>query len=99
MTERAKRYLAIMAGMLLALGSYAQSNTMYYMTGQPQAYYLNPASQPYCAFFLNIPLTPVFLEGSNNSIGFTDLVWNDPNSDAVIHPLHPNASLDSYNFV
>jgi len=75
----------------------AQSNTMYYLTGVPQSYQLNPATQPQCRFFIGVPiLNSIYFETYNSSFNITNVIWNDPETNLVIHPLHPNADLDQF---
>ncbi len=75
----------------------AQSNTMYYLTGAPQVYRLNPATQPQCSFFFGIPvINSFYLETYNNSFGLTDVIWNDPVTNEVVHPLSSEANLNEF---
>lgn len=73
----------------------AQSNTMYYQPLIPQAYYLNPASQPQCNVFVELPLN-YYLEKENSSLRLSNLIWNDPETGRVMHPFHPDANLDDF---
>jgi hypothetical protein len=88
---------AIITFVVLAfsLQSFAQSNTMYFQPLIPQAYFLNPASQPRCNFFLALPLT-YYIEKENSSLHLSDLIWNDPETGRVMHPFHPDANLDDF---
>jgi hypothetical protein len=80
---------------ICATGINAQSNTMYYHPGIPQAYYLNPATQPRCNVFVGIPIiNSLYFENENTSLHLSDLLMNDPISGKVITPFHPNANLD-----
>jgi hypothetical protein len=79
----------------LTLPLCAQSNTMYYQPLIPQAYYLNPATQPGCNIFIGLPLT-IYFEKENTSLHLSDLIWNDPETGQVMHPFHPDANLDDF---
>ena len=69
---------------------------MYYLP-VPQAHRLNPASAPGCDFFLGLPVgSSVYIESYNNSITFDDLFWRDPESNLLIHPLHPSVNQDDF---
>lgn len=92
-----KTFLITLVFTILTIDSIAQSNTMYYLTGVPHTYRLNPATQPKCNFFFGIPvINSLYLETYNSSFGLTDLIWNDPETNQVIHPLHPDADLDAF---
>jgi hypothetical protein len=73
----------------------AQGNTMFYHPQVPQAYYLNPANQPNCNVFVALPLN-YYIEKENTSLHLSDLIWNDPETGEVLHPLHPDANLDDF---
>lgn len=74
----------------------AQVHTMYYLP-VPQAHRLNPASAPKCDFFLGLPVgSSVYIESYNNSVTFDDLFWKDPESNQIIHPLHPSSNQDEF---
>ena len=50
------QFLLIFALLLVGWQSlFAQGNTVYYMGTLPQAYYMNPATQPQCDVFIGIP--------------------------------------------
>ncbi|MBN2524412.1 MAG: hypothetical protein JXB24_14155 [Bacteroidales bacterium] len=86
--------ILVIAGVELS----AQVNTLYYMPGVPQSYYMNPATQPGCNIFIGVPaISSWYLEAYNSSIGLSDLFWNDAETGEVLHPFHPDA--DSYEFV
>ncbi len=75
----------------------AQSNTMYYLTGAPQAYRLNPATQPQSSFFFGIPvINSLYIETNNTSFGLTEIIWNDPETGQVVQPLHSDAALNNF---
>ena len=79
----------------LSLSICSQSNTMYYQPLIPQAYYLNPASQPRSNVFIGLPLN-FYIEKNNSSLHLSDLLWNDPITGRVMHPFHPDANLDDF---
>ncbi len=92
-----KTSLILLILIMATLGVTAQSNTMYYLTGAPQSYRLNPATQPQCRFFLGLPVVNSFyMETYNTSFGITDMLWNDPETGQVIYPFHSDAALDEF---
>lgn len=75
----------------------AQVNTLHYMTDIPQSYYLNPATQPGCDFFIGIPMiSSQYFDLENSTLDFNDIFWTNPESGELIHPFHPNANLDEF---
>lgn len=81
---------------MLSMQGKAQVHTMYYLP-VPQAHRLNPATQPGCDFFLGLPVgSSVYIETYNNSISFDDLFWRDPESNLIIHPLHPSQNPEDF---
>jgi hypothetical protein len=92
-----KRLIPTLVIIFSVSGLMGQSNTMYYLSGVPQAYYLNPATQPQSNFFMGLPaLGSVYVETYGSSIGFSDLVWNDPSGGLVLHPFHPDAGMETF---
>lgn len=80
-------------------GVNAQSNTMYYMRTVPQAYYLNPATQPGCSFYLGAPaLSPLQISYDNSGISPNNIIWKDEkiNPDSLIHPLYSAEASDIF---
>lgn len=74
----------------------AQVHTMYYLP-VPQAHRLNPASTPSCDIFLGLPVgSSVYIESFNNSISLNDLFWRDPESNLILHPLHPGSDQSEF---
>lgn len=74
-----------------------QTNTIYYMGSVPQSYYLNPATQPSCEIFIGIPVaSQIGVKATTSGISAADYFLQDPYSDSVITPLHPNANIDEF---
>ncbi|MBN2349361.1 MAG: hypothetical protein JXJ22_11010 [Bacteroidales bacterium] len=76
----------------------AQENTtMYFMTGIPQSYLLNPAFQPECNLFLGMPgLSSVELNIDNSALNLNDVIWYDNELQETITFLHPDADLQDF---
>jgi hypothetical protein len=75
----------------------AQSSTMYYMGTVPQSYYLNPATQPECNFYLGMPIaSPLQFSYYNSGFSPNDLLWYDAEIDSNIHPLYSGAAADKF---
>ena len=92
-----KKLILPLVFFLLAQVSLTQSNTMYYLSGVPQAYYLNPAHQPQPNIFIGCPVfSSFYVETYNNSVNLGDMVWNDPETNEVIHPFHPDAGMEEF---
>ena len=92
-----KNTLISLIALFMAAGVYAQSNTMYYQSGPPQAYWLNPATQPICNVFVGIPvLNNLYVETYNTGALIADMLWNAEYTSDVLHPLHPDANLDDF---
>jgi hypothetical protein len=89
------RLLLIHVLIVLVTGLSAQSNTMYYQPYIPQAYYLNPATQPRSNVFISLPVS-IYLQTENSSLHLSDLIWNDPETGVVMHPFHPDANLEDF---
>ena len=63
----------------------------------PQSYYLNPATQPKCNFYLGIPIaSQVNTRITTSGLSAADLFYKDPESDSVITPFHPNGDMDKF---
>ncbi len=85
--------LLVFAGIELS----AQVNTLYYMTGVPQSYYLNPATQPGCNFFIGLPIiSSEYFNLYNSTLKLDDLFWTNPGTGELIHPFHPDANIDDF---
>jgi hypothetical protein len=94
-----KKYLLYAAVLFLIFtgyqSSFGQSSTMYYMGAVPQSYFLNPATQPQCGFYLGFP--GLFqVEYKNTGFSASDFIFKDENSDTVLHLLHPKASISDF---
>ena len=91
-----KNIITLFLAALLSTGLYAQSNTMYYQSGPPQAYWLNPATQPICNVFVGLPVVNnLYFESYNTGALISDLLWNDEYTSDVLHPFHPDANMNN----
>ncbi len=75
-----------------------EANTFYFMK-LPQANLLNPASQQYCNFYLNIPVVGATSASvTSSSISFSDLVFPGTGeySDSLITILHPSYDINDF---
>ncbi len=73
-------------------------NTLYHMR-LPQTNLMNPASQQYCNFYLNLPLAgATSVSVSSSSVSFSDLVFYGTGeySDSLITILHPSYNIDDF---
>ncbi|HKL38324.1 MAG TPA: DUF5723 family protein [Bacteroidales bacterium] len=69
-----------------------ETNTMYYMPRIPQMSFMNPAFQPECNFYLSLPgISEVNLNAGNNTLAYSDVIFQSPVSDSLITFLHPEA--------
>jgi hypothetical protein len=50
-----KYFLSVSIMVLLVPAVFSQDNTLFYLQGAPQRYFINPASQPECNFFFGTP--------------------------------------------
>jgi hypothetical protein len=74
-----------------------QVNTLYYMDGIPQSYFLNPATQPQCNIFIGVPVaSSQYYNFYNSSIRLDDMFWNDAASGEVLHAFHPDADVADF---
>lgn len=74
-----------------------QSGTMYYIGTVPQSYYLNPATQPECSFYLGIPVaSPLQFTYENSGFSPNDVLWYDAEIDSIIHPLYSAEAADKF---
>lgn len=72
-------------------------NTLYYMDRIPQMSLMNPARQPVCNFYLNLPgISDVNLNAGNNSLTYNDVIMESPVNDSLITFLHPDANVDDF---
>ncbi len=97
--------------LLIGIAAYneimAQNNTLYYMTGVPQVYFQNPATQPDCNLFFGTPLlSGIQFDVSNNALKVNDFFYKDPLTDSV-QPVYLSTAginkliskLDKVNFI
>ena len=96
--ETSKRLLLLIIFIsFISFDSYNQSNTMYYMHGVPQSYYLNPATRPQCNLYLGFPgISPLQLNFGNSGFSPTDILYSNSRGDSVIHPLYSTSELDKF---
>jgi hypothetical protein len=90
--------LVFLTGFLSAESGAQEANTLYYMK-LPQANLMNPASQQYCNFYINLPLAGgASASVMSSSISFSDLVFPGTGeySDSLITILHPSYNIDDF---
>jgi hypothetical protein len=64
-----------------------QSRTLFFMHNVPQAFYVNPAVQPTCKYFIGFPLlSSVYLNASSTGFAYNDFV--DLNPQSLVRGLH-----------
>lgn len=81
----------------LAIPVMSQSGTMYYMGTVPQTYYLNPATQPECSFYLGLPIaSPLQMSYYNSGFSLNDIFWTNPETDSLNHPFSSTAAADRF---
>ncbi len=91
-----KIIIAVFA-LMLSVNSFTQSHTMYYIGTVPQSYYLNPATQPECSFYLGLPiLSPLQFDYYNSGFSLNDIFWYDAEIDSTIHPLYSRSAADKF---
>jgi len=72
-----------------------QINTMYFMDDIPVRNYLNPAFQPYCNFYLGLPIIGYSqFSSSNNSITLKDFAYRVNNIPIIF--LNANGNIDNF---
>ncbi len=79
-------------------GGAQEANTLYFMK-LPQANLMNPASQQYCNFYINLPLAGgASASVMSSSVSFSDLVFPGTGeySDSLITILHPSYNIDDF---
>jgi hypothetical protein len=95
MNRKAIYFIILTGFIVLPLLLNAQSNTMYYMSGVPQSYYNNPATQPGCNIFIGSPSSFQF-NFKSSAFGFEDIIYKDSESDSVIYFLHSPADINKF---
>lgn len=87
--------LLILAFPLSSMGQ--ETNTMYFMPRIPQMSFMNPAFQPECNFYLSFPgISEVNMNLGNNTLAYSDVIFQSPVSDSLITFLHPEANTSSF---
>ena len=67
---------------------YAQPNTMYFMNYLPYQSYMNPAIQPACRVYVELPaISAINFSLGNNSLSMNDFVYM--NQGQMVTALHP----------
>jgi hypothetical protein len=62
----------------------SQTNTLYYLEGAPQSYYMNPATQPVSNFFLGAPIFSSFqTQTSASGIRMDQIYYRKSNTDSI----------------
>lgn len=90
-------FLLVICSCFLWENNLAQSNTIYYLSGAPQSYYLNPATQPECNVFIGIPIaSSANMDVYNSKLSVVDVFTHDQSLDSLIHPLYSNAARDDF---
>jgi hypothetical protein len=63
----------------------------------PQITTMNPASQPECNFYLGFPgVSGINLNVGNNSLNFSEIIFDSPYNDSLITFLHPDADVNDF---
>ncbi len=98
MTKQAKYLLTLLLFSSLALYSGAQEpNTTYFMPRIPQMSFMNPAFQPTCNVYISFPgLSEVNMNLGNNTLAYSDVIFEGPTGDSLITPLHPDADVGNF---
>ncbi len=64
-----------------------QNNTLYFMDKIPQASLMNPANQPYCKFYLGLPvLSSIYFNYGNNGFAYNDLLYLNDAGKLIFDP-------------
>ena len=67
-----KLYILLLFMLLLAGKTHTQENVLYYMYDVPQTLLLNPANEPPCRFYIELPVLSKFYLGFHNT-GFGEI--------------------------
>lgn len=83
---------------LLLSSAYSQhSNSLYFLNGVPQNYFINPAFQNDNKFFCGFPgLAPFNIRLENTSFALKDFLIYDASIDSLITFLHPHADTEAF---
>lgn len=97
MTKLYKGILIFVFALVCSKYGYSQSATMYYMGTTPQSYYLNPATQPECNFYIGLPIfSPSQINYYNSGFSPSDLLWYDSEIDSNLTPLYSAEAADKF---
>lgn len=91
MNSMTKKTGLLLAGLALALcASASEPNTLYFMKYLPYRMYMNPALQPVCGTYVELPaISTVQVSAGNNSLSMNDAVYLNDNNEMVT-ALHPD---------
>ncbi|MBP6370314.1 MAG: hypothetical protein KA298_05520 [Paludibacteraceae bacterium] len=80
--------LSSLIGCFAVVVLYAQPNTMYFMNYLPYQSYMNPAIQPACRVYVELPaISAINFSLGNNSLSMNDFVYM--NQGQMVTALHP----------
>ena len=80
--------LSSLIGCFAVVALYAQPNTMYFMNYLPYQSYMNPAVQPACRVYVELPaISAINFSLGNNSLSMNDFVYM--NQGQMVTALHP----------
>lgn len=80
--------LSSLIGCFAVVALYAQPNTMYFMNYLPYQSYMNPAIQPACRVYVELPaISAINFSLGNNSLSMNDFVYM--NQGQMVTALHP----------
>ena len=80
-----------------SLQASAQSNSLYFMNGVPQANRINPARQIDCGFYIGIPiLSTLSTQISSDPLVYEDVIYRHPSKDSLITFLHPLGNQEAF---
>jgi len=84
--------LTVLIGFVSLSNSFGQrSQTLYHMKRIPQISQMNPALQPECNFYLNLPgISDVNLGMGNNSLTYRNFIRKSHDNDSLVTFLHPD---------
>jgi hypothetical protein len=79
----------ILFSFLAAVSLQAQPSTLYYMNYLPYQSYMNPAIQPACRVYVELPgISAINFSMGNNSVSINDLIYL--NNGQMVTALHPD---------
>jgi len=97
---KAFRTLVWSFGLVFGLAFYAGAqvnNSLFFMKGVPQSNRVNPAYQPYCDYYIGIPLlAPLRTEETSSPYAWNDIFYPHPTEDSLISFLHPLGDKEAF---